>query len=188
MKINYLMWQRFVSILLIILFSQPFLAELSFNNAKKEVMRLNIESAVKYFELARRLTPFNSNYYFEEANLWNLALQHGDNYKYSAERANKLYLKGLDANPFEVKNLLSRAVLHREFPQLLESPANKEEILDWFDYILYWRPSMEIAQYEYINTLNKFERKQEAELKLKEFLRANPNAELLLGLADTNAK
>lgn len=184
-QINVLFWQRFLSLLLIVYFSQTLIAELCFKHAKSEMNNFNIESAIKYFELARRFTPYNSEYYYQEANYWNLAVQHGRDFKQAAARADQLFDDGLKVNPYEVKNLLSRAVLHRDFPELLVQSATETELLEWFDYILYWRPQMIITQYEYIYTLLIYERTDEAEKKLKEYLSIYPKSELLLRLNET---
>lgn len=177
-------WQRFISLLLILFFSQPYIAELCFKNAEKNMKQLKVEKAIPYYELARRFVPYNEYYYALEGTYWRTAVMHVNDGSLSAERADQLFAKGAAANPFDVTNILSRAVLNRDYPQLLSKPANNDTILKWFEHILYWQPKLVAGQLEYVKTLYRFGQEKKAKDVLAEYIIMNPGAEELLNLKE----
>jgi O-antigen ligase len=179
-------WNRFFSLLLMLFFIQPYIAELCFKHAEKKMKSLQVEEALPYYELARRFVPYNEYYYGLEGTYWRTAVMHVNNGKLSAERADQLFADGAAANPFDVTNILSRAVLNRDYPQLLSYPANNDTILKWFGHVLYWQPDLIAGQYEYVKTLYKFGYNAQARKKLDEFLMINPESDELNELKEAH--
>jgi hypothetical protein len=79
-----------------------------------------------------------------------------------AAQADALYVQGMRANPYDVANLLSRARLHRELPELLEKAAAPSEILSWSKRAVELRPQNASVQAEYARSLARAGRRAEA--------------------------
>jgi O-antigen ligase len=174
---NWHFWRIFISILFIILFSQPYIAELSFNYAKNNMKQGDIKIALKYFELARRFAPYNADYYALEGEYLYHTLAYSDQgHEEIANRADELFFKGQQSNPFDIRNLLSRAKLHRDYAKLLSESVNNDMILKWFEKVLFWRPSLVVAQKEYVKTLYQYGLKAEAKEKLESYISMDMNS------------
>jgi O-antigen ligase len=175
-------WRIFVCVLAIIGLSQPYVAELAFKEANKFIREARVVDALPMYELARRFTPYNADYYAKEGTYWRLAvIQSGDG-EQTAQRADQLFAAGAKANPYDVKNVLSRAVLNRDYPELLSSPANNDTILKWFDHVLFWEPRLIAGQVEYIKSLSLFGQKKKAKEVFDEYIMKNPNSDELIKL------
>lgn len=179
---NMKFWRNFTLCLLIMLLSQPYLAELSFKHAEKYFKEGLFGKGLPYYELARRFAPYNESYYVQEGSYWRwIVIYRGDDEK-AAQRANQLFEAGAIANPYDVKNILSRAVLNRDYPHLLADPVSNETILKWFDHVLYWQPGLIAGQFEYVNTLYKFGYKKEAYEMFEKYIMMNPDSNELIEL------
>lgn len=176
-RCNVNFWRIFSCVIIILGLSQPYIAEMAFKQAEKNLALGKIKAGLPYYELARRFAPYNAYYYFQEATYLRLAImmQQGD-IKQVAQRADQLYSGGAKANPYDVKNILSRAVLHRDYPELLSPPANHETILEWIEHVIFWEPGLIAGQAEYVKTLNLFGKKEKARELLGEYLVINPNS------------
>jgi O-antigen ligase len=183
-NLNIKFWRIFICLILIILLSQPYIAELAFKRAEKYTKQGEIEVALPYYELARRFAPYNAYYYALEGTYWRQAVRKTGYGKQSAQRADQLFANGAKANPFDVKNVLSRAVLNRDYPELLSTPASNDNILDWFDHILYWRPRLVAGQLEHVKTLYKFGQKKKAKEMLEKYIIINPDSDGLTNLKE----
>ncbi len=179
---NMKFWRNFILCLLIVFLSQPYLAELSFKHAEKYFNEGTFGKGLPYYELARRFAPYNESYYVQEGSYWRwIVIHRGDDEK-AAQRADQLFEAGAIANPYDVKNILSRAVLNRDYPHLLANPVSNETILQWFDHVLYWQPALIAGQFEYVNTLYKFGYKKKAYEMLERYIMMNPDSNELIEL------
>ena len=169
--------------LLIVWFSQPAVAQLAFEAANRKVSKLDVPEALPWYELARRFAPYESDYYLYEGALWAGAVAMG-NFRESAERADRLFAQGAEVNPFRIRNLLSRAILHREHGELLDHPADPATILDWINYVLTWQPHNTYAQSEYVKTLFMMGQTDLAESKYREWIKQYPGSKDLKRIAD----
>lgn len=170
-----------VCLLLMFWLSQPAIAQLAFDEANRRVRALKVPEALPLYELARRFAPYEPEYYRFEASIWAHATEAG-NFKESAEKADKLFAEGAAANPLDVNNLLSRALLERDHGELLKHPVDLATILDWMKYVLSWRPHNTFAQAEYIRTLFMSGNTELAELKYREWKRKYPKSIYLKNL------
>ena len=175
-------WRIFISSILILMLSQPYIAELAFKQAEKIFVEGEFGKALPFYELARRFAPYNPHYFVKEGTYWRWIVLHKKNDEKAAFKANKLFLDGAKSNPFDVKNVLSRAILHRDYPHLLINPANEETILGWFDHVLFWQPRLVTGQFEYVSTLYRFGHIKRAMSKLDEYIILNPKENVLLDL------
>jgi len=167
-----------LGLFLIAWLSQPAIAQLAFDQAKRDVSRLDIESALKYFELARRFAPYEPVYYSAEADIWyHAALVTKD--PDPARRADDLLARGTEVNPHEVGNLFLRALLHREVPELLPDAASMDTVLSWLEYVMEWHPHDNRVQVEYINTLYRVGRTDEVKRLLYEYTENYPKSPLI---------
>lgn len=179
---NMKFWRNFILCLLIVFLSQPYLAELSFKHAEKYFNEGTFGEGLPYYELARRFAPYNESYYVKEGSYWRwIVIHRGDDEK-AAQRADQLFEAGAVANPYDVKNILSRAVLNRDYPHLLVNPVSNETILKWFDHVLYWQPALIAGQFEYVNTLYKFGYKKKAYEMIERYIMMNPDSNELIDL------
>ncbi|MBL1141745.1 MAG: O-antigen ligase family protein [Proteobacteria bacterium] len=176
-------WRIFISIFLIINFSQPYIAELTFDYAKKNMEKGNVEIALKYYELTRRFAPYNADYYAIEGEYLRFALEHSEQgSREIAHRADELFVNGISSNPFDIRNILSRAILHRDYAKILSEPVNNDIILKWFEQVLFWRPSLFLAQTEYIKTLIIFGQTTKAKENLNKYMKINPDVDEFVNL------
>lgn len=119
---------------------------------------------------AQQFAPYEAYYTYQEARLW-LDAVNAQNTKETANIADALLLKAVKQNPFEKYILLERSKLHRDFPYLLESPASIDEVLVWQEEVLVWQSKTKnnAAQTEYIKTLKKAGREEEAKTLYLQF-------------------
>jgi len=159
--------------------SQPAIAQLAFDQANRDKKRLDIKSALTYYEVARRFAPYESPYYLHEADIWYHAAKATGEAE-PAQRADKLYEQGVTANPYEVTNLFWRAMLHRAMPELLPHAVSQETVLSWFQYVLQWLPNDQQAQAEYVRTLLLMGEYEQARQLLGDYLVKNPGSYYLI--------
>lgn len=172
-----------LGLFLIVWLSQPAIAQLAFNQARRDVDQLDIKSALKYFELARRFAPYEPVYYSAEGDIWyHAAIATKDTEP--ARRADELLARGADVNPHEVGNLFLRALLHREVPELLPDPVEIDTVLKWLEYVMRWHPHDNRVQVEYITTLYRMGRTDEVKQLLREYSERYPKSALIQSAND----
>lgn len=164
--------------LIMLFLSKPAIAQLYYNNAVKNANSLNVDVALKRFSLARQFAPDNSDYYWYEGALLMNAVKVKQHVP-SAKRADVLFSKGMAIDPYDVKNKLARAELHRDYANLLDEPANIDTIVEWSKAALYWKPNDSIVQSEYLKTLLAMQKNELVETLLKQYLSINPDSEAL---------
>jgi O-antigen ligase len=164
-----------VGLVVVCYLSQPAIAQLAFDQANRYKTRLDIESALTAYELARRFAPYESSYYLVEADIWYHAAK-ATGKSEPAQRADRLFEKGVAANPYRVANLFWRAILHRDLPELLSNPVSRETVLSWLQYVLHWLPHDQQAQAEYIRTLSFMRQYNKAKQLLSVYLEQSPDS------------
>ena len=158
--------------------SQPVVAQLAFEQANRYKKQLNIKSALSAYELARRFAPYEPSYYLVEGDIWfNAAKATGKSEP--AQRADRLFEKGVLANPYRVENLFWRAILHRDMPELLPHPVAMEKVSSWLQTVLFWLPHNQKAQAEYVHTLFNMGEYDKAKQLLSIYLQHVPDSFLL---------
>lgn len=168
-----------VGLVVVSYLSQPAVAQLAFDQANRDKKRLDIESALVYYEMARRFAPYESSYYLVEGDIWyHAAKVTGESEP--AQRADKLYEQGVKANPYEVASLFWRAILHRDMPELLSNAVSHEVVLSWFQNVLQWLPNNQQAQSEYVRTLFLIGEYEKATQLLDDYLVQNPDSYYLI--------
>lgn len=163
--------------------SQPVIAQLAYNKAIERTQSLDIETALKLYELARRFAPTVPAYYwYEGAVLMNAVKlnQHSP----SAVRADKLFAKGMNVGSFTVKNSLARAELHRDYGYLLADREDLNIVLSWNEAALYWRPSDPIVRAEHLKTLVAMRQYEKANTLLDNYLLQTPMSKELLAVKE----
>lgn len=170
--------EYFLIFTLTIYLLKPVIAETFENRAKYHLDNLDIEKTLKYYQYARRLTPYNPDYYYQEAKLWLKAVDY-ENSADAAEISDHLLKKGHNLNPYEKQILLTRSILHRDYSYLLNTPVGIDTILSWQKEVLLWRPHDPLAQTEYIKSLFKAGEHKEAVYLTKTWLADYPNNNLL---------
>lgn len=142
-----------------------------------------MNQASELFNFSRKFSPTVSNYYLVEANTWkDIALTNND--ALAASRAEKIYAAAMAQNPYDAESRLYRAILHRDGAMLLQSPASDATILVWLEYALDWRPHHHKIQAEYLRTLKKTGRIDEARLILTGYIDKYPDSRLLIKVND----
>ena len=96
--------------------------------------------------------------------------------------ADRLFRQASEVNPFEYHNRFARIKLHRDHADLLDNPASREQILAWFEHILYWQPMHQFIMQEYIKTLVQFEQTEYAGTQYKNYLEYFPSSDELARL------
>ena len=167
-----------ISIFVVCYLSQPAIAQLAFDQANRYKNRLDIEPALKAYEIARRFAPFEASYYLVEADVWYNAAKFTGNAD-SAQRADGLYEKGITANPYAVANLFWRALLHRDMPELLSNTVSMETLLSWLEYVLHWLPNDKKVQADYVRTLFLMGKYEKGIQVLDNYLSVNPDSHYL---------
>ncbi len=167
-----------VGISLIGYLSQPAVAQLYFDKANRDKQKLDIKSALKNYELARRFAPYHEDYYLVEADIW-LHAAKATGKPEPANRSDALYIKGDLANPYSVKSLFWRAMLHRDMPKLLQKPATIKEVLSWLESAMQWLPNDQKLQEEYVRTLLLSGNVNLAREQLNLFIEKNPDSVFL---------
>jgi len=167
-----------MGIIVVCYLSQPAIAQLLFDQANRDKQRLDIASALPRYELARRFAPYESHYYLIEGDIWYHAAKATAEAEL-AQRADKLFENGAAANPYRIENLLWRAIMHRDLPELLSKPVSEETVMSWFQTVLKWRPHDEKVQAEYARTLFLAGKAEQATVLLNEYLEQSPDSYLL---------
>ncbi len=142
-----------------------------------------INQASELFTLARKFSPNVVDYYLIEANVWKkIALTNNDSL--AANRADSLYAKTMLQNPYDMESRLYRAMLHRDGASLLNAPVSSATLLGWLEYALAWRPHHHKIQAEYLRTLKKIGRVEEARSILAGYIDRYPESKLLIKVSD----
>lgn len=152
-----------LAIILICVFITPVIARLYALQADAAIDKKEYTASMIAAKHAQKFAPFEAYYVYQEARLW-LAAVNAQQTREAASMADALLLKTIYLNPFEKYSLLERSKLHRDFPHLLETPENINQILAWQEETLTWQSKIKnnVAQTEYIKTLKKAGREEEA--------------------------
>ena len=158
-----------IGICLIYMTFQPATAQQTYNIARIKIGQLKVEEGFKYLHWARILAPQEPEYYwYEGAVLMNAVktVQH----KPSAKRADALFRKGIEISPFETKNRLALAELHREYAYLLNNHENVMTIISWIEEALAWNPNNAVIRTEYLKTLLAKREYNKVQILLEEYV------------------
>lgn len=158
-----------VSVLLLAWLSQPAIAEALWMAGSKKMQQQQYDAALDYFLMAINFADYNADYYFNAGRIYYTSAVNSRNKQHAVE-ADRLFRTAAERNPFEYHNRFARIRLHRDHPDLLDHPASREEIIDWFEYILHWQPMHEFITLEYINTLHSYGRLEQARTQLQTYL------------------
>jgi hypothetical protein len=126
-------------------------------------------------QLASNLQPREADYYWRSGIvLRNLctALHSRD----QCTQADAQFAKGVQANPFEVNNLVERVKLHREYQALLENPATPQQQLAWMMQARQLQPYSDTVQAELVRTLASAGKRDAAIVEAEALVRKRPKS------------
>jgi hypothetical protein len=171
---------RKVAVSLIMLWlAMPILAWAAADIGLRKLMKGDARGGLYWHSIARNLEPRNTLYYWKEGIIWRdqaTTLENPDAAQKAAEKADKLFLAGLNANLYyDTQNLVARILLHRDNRNLLEKPATVEELVSWAERLCSRDPHSRGAQLEYVRTLAFAGKKQEVMLFAKQMQGRNPD-------------
>lgn len=131
----------------------PALALGAANYSSYRLLIGDAQHALFWSGVARTLQPRNASYYWKEGIIWR---DQGvaQNRPELLEKSNVIFSKGLEANPFEVNNLLEKTALHRQYRTMLKQPASDQDIMSWIHYVKSRQPNSDDAQIEYVHCLD----------------------------------
>lgn len=110
----------------------PVVAEVAADRAHRAWQGADTQAAAYWYEVARRVEPRDWRFHLYAGHFWYFQAAQGGK-PAAARLADQAFAAGLAANPLEVRNLLGRIALHRDFPGLLEAPADAEAIRRWVE-------------------------------------------------------
>lgn len=175
---------RKVTVSLIMLWlAMPILAWAAADIGLRKLMKGDARGGLYWHSIARNLEPRNTLYYWREGIIWRdqaTTLENSDAAQKAAEKADKLFLAGLNANPYyDTQNLVARILLHRDNRNLLEKPATVEELVFWAERLRSRDPHSRGAQVEYVRTLAFAGKKREAVLFARQMQSKNPESKAI---------
>jgi O-antigen ligase len=137
--------------------------------ASQEANRLGVQraregqaqAALFWTRLAQSLQPRDAYYYWREGLIWARVRSITGEAEHAA-RADALFARAMQANPFDVESVALRLILHRDHRAWLEQPAADAELLRWSGYLARWMPHHPRYRVEHINTLLATGRRGEA--------------------------
>ena len=150
--IRFNLLKSLTGLIVIILLSQPAIAQIAYDKAVRMTHQLDIEGAFPFYELARRFAPYEPDYYWYEGAVLMNAVR-SDQHKQSAKRADELFSKGMTVSSYAANNRLARAEIHRDYGHLLDNPEGLNVVLSWNEEALYWQPNDPVIRAEYLKTL-----------------------------------
>jgi O-antigen ligase len=169
--------------LCIIYLFQPAYAELLWKDGIRKSNLQQYDKALGLYERAIKFAPYDAEYYFRAGQIYYTSAERSGN-KEHAIAADKLFSQGAEQNPFDYHNLYARIKLHRDHPELFDKAATKQQILDWFEYILAWQPQHEFIMSEYIKTLVLYNEYEQAIKELDNSLKYHPESSRLLDIKE----
>ncbi|MCK9396328.1 MAG: O-antigen ligase family protein [Methylobacter sp.] len=111
------------------------------------------QNGLYWHGVARVLQPREAGYYWREGViLRDLGVTQAR--PELLEKSNAVFSQGLEANPFEVNNLLEKIALHRKYRTMLKQPASYQDIMAWINYVKSRQPYSDPAQMEYVRCLD----------------------------------
>lgn len=178
--------KTFVASIIIIYLGLPILANKTNELAKNYQSENNFTEALNHYQITSKLAPYEAGYIRDEAQLWLKGLKNKPSQEV-AEITDSLLLKGIEINPYEQNNLLTRSTFHRDYAPLLKNAVSIDTIIKWQEVVLKWQPENKQAKLEYIKSLTKAgktkkARKHYQELQQKIMQNANLNNLLLRAL------
>ncbi|HBO84902.1 MAG TPA: hypothetical protein DD641_08030 [Deltaproteobacteria bacterium] len=178
---------RKVMVSLIILWlAMPMLAETASDIGIKRLGKGDARGGIYWHAMARNIQPRNAVYYWQEGVIWRdqaTTLENPDAAQKAAEKADKLFLAGINANHYyDIQNLAARILLHRDNRNLLEKPATLDELVSWAERLRSIDPHSIGVQVEYVRTLAFAGKKKEAMLFAKQMQNKYPESQLIKNL------
>lgn len=128
-----------------------------------------------WHEVARHLQSRESYYYWREGIILR-DLGETQHHVNLIGKSDALFAEGVELNPFEVNNILARIALHRQYRELLATPASPDEIMGWVSVAKHLRPYSDAVQVEYIQCLAFAGQKELALTESKLFLAKRPRS------------
>ncbi len=119
-----------VATLAAIVLLPPVVAEVAAAHAHRSWRAADPQAAAYWYEVARRFEPRDWRVHLYAGHFWYFqAAQTGK--PEAARLADEAFAAGMAANPKEVRNLLGRVSVHRDFAGLLQAPADGETLRQW---------------------------------------------------------
>lgn len=161
--------------------AQPMLAEAAGDRAVSALLSGRADSALYWQSVARRLEPRNGAHYWIEGVIWrDQAVESGD--RATMAKADMLFARGMDADPYQIANYLERARTRRKHAEFFGGRA-AQEVLDWTAEALRLRPYSLLAQAERARALDYAGRPEEARRIARAMLERHPGTDMARGLA-----
>jgi O-antigen ligase len=149
--------------------AQPMLAEQASRSSMLALARADVDDAMYWASVARRLEPKGSDHYWAEAVILRERAVAANDRRY-ADQADSLLAQATNANAYDVNAYIARARLHRNNRTLLSNPANPDTILEWTSKALAARPVSPMTRSEQVRSLVAAGRSEEARRMLSAML------------------
>ncbi len=169
------------TVLLVAWLSQAAIAEAYWLSGNDKSQKQQYDKALNNYLTAINFADYNVDYYFNAGRLYFTSAESTGNKQHAME-ADRLFRQASEVNPFEYHNRFARIKLHRDHADLLDNPASREQILAWFEHILYWQPMHQFIMQEYIKTLVQFEQTEYAGTQYENYLEYFPSSDELARL------
>ncbi|MCE5193955.1 MAG: O-antigen ligase family protein [Nitrospiraceae bacterium] len=177
-NIRYSVFKTLVIGIFLLWLLQPVIAQYAFRYSNDLLKKGETKSAIKYLAFAQRLAPYEAFYCFSEGIILRaqaVDMQRND----LAEMADKIFRKGMKANPYFMDNFLDGIRLNRDHRNLLKKPADNKEISDWINHTYLWSPHSGIVNIEYARTLVFLGQKKEAAVAAKKLQEKYPDEKMV---------
>ena len=169
---------RKVAVSLIMLWlAMPALADTAATIGLGRLMKGDVREGIFWHSIARNIEPRNAVYYWQEGIIWRdqaTTMQNRSAAQKAAQKADKLFLAGMNVNPYEIQCLMERIRLHRDHRDLLLNSAPPEEVMAWAEHMHKRFPYVKLATDEYARTLLFVGKKKEAIIAAKQIQSRNP--------------
>ncbi len=176
-----------IATLLLAWLSQPAIAEAFWLAGNDKMQKQQYGEALNHYLTAINFADYNVDYYFNAGRIYFTSAESTGNRQHAKE-ADMLFERASEVNQFEYHNRFARIKLHRDHADLLDNPATREQILAWFEHILYWQPVHQFIMQEYIKTLVQFEQTESAKIQYKAYRDYFPSDDELARLLEKQVK
>lgn len=109
---------------------RPVAAEAAAAWGLRELSRGNGQSAAFWLGAAQRIDPKDWRYHWYAGQFWDMQTMQSRK-RDNAQLAANAYAAGYSANPLEVRNLLGMIAVHQRYRDLLQAPANPQQLREW---------------------------------------------------------
>lgn len=131
----------------------PALAEVSAAYGLARLLHGDAQRGLYWHSLARTLQPRDADYYWREGIIWRDQGVTQLNPEL-LEKSLAIFNQGLAVNPFEVKILLEKIALYRQYGNLLKQPVTPLELMAWIKQGKNLQPYSDGVQMEYVRCLD----------------------------------